>query len=205
MINKVSSTDYVVGVIRGVSRKVSTWLREKPGQRQTAKPASKHLQVNQPPRPPRASFPGTMQANKELAAPTGAMIGSVASRFGASLHIKGELTGREDLVIEGSFEGMVQLNEGNLTIMTTAKVTADIVAGEIVVFGNVQGNVRAKKRVTIKKDGSVTGDLTTPEILIEDGAFFKGSIGIDKGEEKGAQQSALSHLASTSTPPEAAA
>ena len=147
MINKVSSTDYVVGVIRGVSRKVSTWLREKPGQRQTAKPASKHLQVNQPPRPPRASFPGTMQANKELAAPTGAMN---ASRFGASLHIKGELTGREDLVIEGSFEGMVQLDEGNLTIMTTAKVTADIVAGEIVVFGNVQGNVRAKKRVTIK-------------------------------------------------------
>lgn len=205
MRNKVSSTDYVVGVIRGVSRKVSTWLREKPGQRQTAKPASKYLQVNQPPRPPLASLPATVQPNKEVAAPTGAMMGRVASRFGASLQIKGEVTGSEDLVIEGTFEGMVQLDEGNLTIGTTAKVTADIVAAEIVVFGNVQGNVRAKKRITIKKEGSVTGDLTTAEILIEDGAFFKGSIGIDKGEEKGAQQSALSDLASTSTPPEAAA
>lgn len=205
MRNKVSSTDYVVGVIRGISRKVSTWLREKPGQRQTAKPASKYLQVNQPPRPPLASLPATVQANKEVAAPTGAMMGRVDSRFGASLHMKGEVTGSEDLVIEGAFEGMVQLDEGNLTIETTAKVTADIVAAEIVVFGNVQGNVRAKKRITIKKEGSVTGDLTTAEILIEDGAFFKGSIGIDKGEEKGAQQSTLSDLASTSTPPEAAA
>lgn len=205
MRNKVSSTDYVVGVIRGVSRKVSTWLREKPGQRQTAKAASKYLQVNQPPRAPLASLPATVQANKEVAAPTGAMMGRVASRFGANLHMKGEVTGSEDLVIEGTFEGMVQLDEGNLTIGTTAKVTADIVAAEIVVFGNVQGNVRAKKRITIKKEGSVTGDLTTAEILIEDGAFFKGSIGIDKGEEKGAQQSTLSDLASTSTPPEAAA
>lgn len=205
MRNKVSSTDYVAGVIRGVSRKVSTWLREKPGQRQTAKPASKYLQVNQPPRPPLASLPATVQPNKEVAAPTGAMMGSVASRFGASLQIKGEVTGSEDLVIEGTFEGTVQLDEGNLTIGSTAKVTADIVAAEIVVFGNVQGNVRAKKRITIKKEGSVTGDLTTAEILIEDGAFFKGSIGIDKGEEKGAQQSALSDLTSTSTPPEAAA
>lgn len=205
MRNKVYSTDYVVEVIRGVSRKVSMWLTEKPGQRQPVKPASKYLQGNQPPRPPRASLHGTAQPNKAVAAPAGAMMGSVVSRLGANLHMKGELTGSEDLVIEGTLEGMVQLDQGNLTIGTTAKVTADIVAADITVFGSVKGNVRATKRIKIEKDGSVTGDLTTPDILIEDGAFFKGSIEIDKSVEKGAQQSALLDPASTSTPPKAAA
>jgi len=205
MKNKVYGTDYVVGVIRGVSRKVFMWLTERPGQRQTVRPDWKYLQGNQPPTPPQATLQGTAQANKEVAAPAGKMMGSVASRLGASLHIKGEVTGSEDLVIEGTFEGMVQLDQGNLTIGTTAKVTADIVAAEITVFGNVKGNVRATKRIKIDKDGSVTGDLTTPEILIEDGAVFKGSIELDKSGEEGAQQSALSNRASTSTPPKAAA
>ena len=102
----------------------------------------------------------------------------VVSRLGASLHMKGEVTGSEDLVIEGTFEGMVQLDQGKLTIGMAAKGTADIVGAEIVVFGNVKGNVRAKKQIKIKKDGSVTGDLITAEILIEDGAFFKGAIDI---------------------------
>ena len=103
-------------------------------------------------------------------------MGTVAARLGANLHVKGEITGSEDLVIEGTFEGLVQLDEGKLTVETTAKVTADIVAAEVVVSGNVKGNVRAKNRIEIKRDGSVTGDLTTPQILIEDGAFFKGWI-----------------------------
>jgi cytoskeletal protein CcmA (bactofilin family) len=132
-------------------------------------------------------------------------MGSGASQLGANLYMKGEVTGSEDLVIEGTFEGLVQLDEGNLTIAATARVTADIAAVEIVVFGSVKGNVRAKKRITIKENGSVTGDLTTQEILIEDGAIFKGSIEIDKSVEKGTQQSDFSQLASTSTPPKAAA
>lgn len=189
----------------GVLRKLSMWLREKPGQRQTAKPDSKYLQRTQPPRPPAGSLLGAMQANKEVAAATGPMMASVASRLGANLHVKGEVTGSEDFVIEGTFEGLVQLDEGNLTIARTAKVTADIVAAEIVVAGDVKGNVRAKKRIRLKTDGSVTGDLTTPEILIEDGALFKGSVEIDKGVENGAQESAPSQLASTSTTPQAAA
>ena len=130
---------------------------------------------------------------------------SGASRLGGHWYMRGEVTGSEDLVIEGTFEGLVQLDEGNLTIAATAKVTADIAAVEIVVFGSVKGNVRAKKRITIKENGSVTGDLTTQEIRIEDGALFKGSIEIDKSLEKGTQPSALSELASTSTPPKAAA
>ncbi len=60
-----------------------------------------------------------------------------------------------------------------------------MIAREVVVYGNVKGNLRAKDRIEIKKDGSVNGDLTTARIMIEDGAYFKGSIEIDKSSRKG--------------------
>ena len=100
----------------------------------------------------------------------------VASQLGANLHYKGEITGSEDLVIEGSFEGLVQLDERKLTIGKTAKVTADIIAGEVLVYGIVKGAVRAKSLIEVKKDGSVHGNLNTAQIAIEAGAFFRGSI-----------------------------
>jgi len=102
------------------------------------------------------------------------------ARLGGSLHVKGEITGNEDLHIDGSVEGLVQLEDRKLTIGASAKVTADIIAREVVVYGNVKGNLRARDRIEIKKDGSVVGDLTTARIMIEDGAYFKGSIEIDK-------------------------
>ena len=76
-------------------------------------------------------------------------------------------------------------------------MTADIIAGEVVVCGNVRGNVRAKNRIEIRKDASVTGDLTTPQILIEDGAYFKGLIEIDRVAEKEADKNVSSRMAST--------
>ncbi|HVC00195.1 MAG TPA: polymer-forming cytoskeletal protein [Candidatus Dormibacteraeota bacterium] len=102
------------------------------------------------------------------------------ARLGAGLHVQGEITGNEDLLIDGTVEGHVQLGERRLTIGPTAKVTADLQAREVVVFGNVKGNLRAKDRIEIKKDGSVVGDLTTARIMIEDGAYFKGSIEIER-------------------------
>lgn len=103
-----------------------------------------------------------------------------AARLGASLHLKGEITGNEDLNVDGSVEGLIQLEDRKLTVGASAKVTADIIAREVVVYGNVKGNLRARDRIEIKKDGSVVGDLTTARIMIEDGAYFKGSIEIDK-------------------------
>lgn len=105
--------------------------------------------------------------------------GGVA-RLGASLHVKGEITGNEDLAIDGSVEGLVNLEDRRLTIGASARLTADVIAREVVVYGNVKGNLRARDRIEIKKDGSVVGDLTTARIMIEDGAYFKGSIEIDK-------------------------
>src|SRR5271156_6566 len=115
------------------------------------------------------------------------------ARLGASLHVKGEITGNEDLAIDGSVEGLVQLEDRKLTIGATAKVTADVIAREVVVYGNVKGNLRARDRIEIKKDGSVVGDLTTARIMIEDGAYFKGSIEIDKtGDAAGEDSSKAS-------------
>ncbi|MBI3670174.1 MAG: polymer-forming cytoskeletal protein [Acidobacteria bacterium] len=106
------------------------------------------------------------------------------ARLGASLHVNGEISGNEDLHIDGSVEGLVQLEDRKLTVGASAKLTADVVAREVVVYGSVKGNLRARDRIEIKKDGSVIGDLTTARIMIEDGAYFKGSIEIDRTGEK---------------------
>ena len=122
--------------------------------------------------------------------------GGNQARLGASLHIKGEITGNEDLVIDGSVEGLVQLDDHKLMIGVTATVTADIIAREVVVYGTVKGNLQAKSRIEIKKDGSVNGDLMTARIVIEEGAYFKGSIEIDKSGEKESGARLISRTAS---------
>jgi cytoskeletal protein CcmA (bactofilin family) len=120
------------------------------------------------------------------------------ARLGASLHVKGEITGNEDLSIDGTVEGLVHLEDRKLTIGGSARVTADVIAREVVVYGNVKGNLRARDRIEIKKDGSVVGDLTTARIMIEDGAYFKGSIEIDKaGEASGGSDTDLEKPAYT--------
>jgi cytoskeletal protein CcmA (bactofilin family) len=126
--------------------------------------------------------------------------GSTA-RLGASLHVKGEISGNEDLHIDGSVEGLIQLEDRKLTVGASAKLTADVVAREVVVYGSVKGNLRARDRIEIKKDGSVVGDLTTARIMIEDGAYFKGSIEIDRtasGTETDLDKPAYSRVAAVS-------
>src|ERR1700722_11744947 len=128
--------------------------------------------------------------------------GSTA-RLGASLHVKGEISGNEDLHIDGSVEGLVQLEDRKLTVGASAKLTADVVAREVVVYGSVKGNLRARDRIEIKKDGSVVGDLTTARIMIEDGAYFKGSIEID-GHADGGDKEKESEKAAYTRPVAAA-
>ena len=104
--------------------------------------------------------------------------------LGSSLRVKGDISGTEDLLIDGAIEGLIQLDGRKLTVGTTAKLTADIKARDVVVYGYVKGNVHASGKIEIKKGGSVNGNLTTAQILIEDGADFRGSIEIDRGAEK---------------------
>ena len=124
--------------------------------------------------------------------------GSTA-RLGASLHVKGEISGNEDLHIDGSVEGLVQLEDRKLTVGASAKLTADVVAREVVVYGSVKGNLRVSDRVEITKNGSVVGDLITARILIEDGASFKGSIEIDRKELVTGSDTTLQARAATAT------
>ena len=160
------------------------WGNKKPDTPQAAQPEPKNLQTNQPPKPAPAAWEGTTAMSTDAMRPLGATADRATARLGSSLHVKGEISGNEDLLIDGSVEGLIQLDERKLTVGATAKVTADIIAREVVVYGSVKGNLRAKDRIEIKKDGSVNGDLTTARIMIEDGAYFKGSIEIDKTSEK---------------------
>src|SRR5712671_3740844 len=155
----------------------------------TKKPETPQPTTAKAPEPP-AAVAKPVSAKTEVTAmstdamrPMSTTQSGTTARLGASLHVKGEISGNEDLHIDGSVEGLVQLEDRKLTVGASAKLTADVVAREVVVYGSVKGNLRARDRIEIKKDGSVVGDLTTSRIMIEDGAYFKGAIEIDrKGE-----------------------
>src|SRR5467141_210122 len=171
------------------------WGNKKPDAAQAGQPAQKNLQTNQPSKPASATWEDKPAMSTDAMRPLGATADRATARLGASLHVKGEISGNEDLLIDGSVEGLITLDERKLTVGPSAKVTADIIAREVVVYGNVKGNLRAKDRIEIKKDGSVNGDLTTSRIMIEDGAYFKGSIEIDKTPEKESGSNAFARSA----------
>ncbi len=98
--------------------------------------------------------------------------------MGPSLALRGELAGAEDLLVEGQFEGSIQLRDHCLTVGLHGQVKADIKAGRVIIEGSVTGNISAQERIEIRKTGRVLGDLISPGIAIEDGAYFKGSIEI---------------------------
>jgi len=102
--------------------------------------------------------------------------------LGSSIQVEGKISSDEDLQIDGMVEGPISVQGKKLTVGRTAQLNSEIVAREVVVYGKVRGNLRARDRVEIKSDGSVTGDITTGRIVIEDGAHFKGKIEIDRGK-----------------------
>ena len=106
--------------------------------------------------------------------------------IGKSLVIKGEVTGSESLYIDGRVEGSINLSGNRVTVGRNGVVSANINAREIVVIGKVRGNLQASDRVDIRNEGSLTGDVVAQRISIEDGAFFKGGIDIQKPNQKAA-------------------
>ena len=100
--------------------------------------------------------------------------------IGKSVIIKGELTGSEDLTIEGQVEGKIELRQNILTIGPNGKIKAQIFAKAIVVQGEVVGNVTATERVDIRDNGSVDGDIISPRVAIAEGAHFRGSVDMKK-------------------------
>ena len=100
--------------------------------------------------------------------------------IGKSVIIKGELSGSEDLTIEGQVEGKIELRQNVLTIGPNGKIKAQVTAKTVVVEGQVQGNITATERVDIRDNGTVDGDLLAPRVAIADGAHFRGAIDMQK-------------------------
>ena len=102
------------------------------------------------------------------------------AHIGKSVLIKGELSGSEDLYLDGEVEGTIDLQKNVLTIGPNGKIRAHVNAREVVVHGTVDGNLSATDKVELKRTAILVGDIKTQRITIEDGAFFKGSIDIQR-------------------------
>lgn len=100
--------------------------------------------------------------------------------IGQSVQIKGELSGNEDLTIEGRVDGKIVLKDHNLTIGANGRITAEICAKTVVVIGQVSGNITATDRVEVAETGVVRGDIRAPRVSLADGARFKGSIDMER-------------------------
>ncbi len=100
--------------------------------------------------------------------------------IGKSVVIKGELSGSEDLVIEGTVEGKVQLGEHVLTVGAHGKIKAEVFAKVVIVLGEVVGNITASEKVDIRDSGSVDGDILSPRVAIAEGAHLRGSVDMQK-------------------------
>jgi cytoskeletal protein CcmA (bactofilin family) len=138
-----------------------------------------------PPQPaaaPGPAAPITPQESVRTDAPRQQEKGTV--NIGKSVVIKGDLTGSEDLTIEGQVEGKIELRQNVLTIGANGKIKAQIFAKIVIVQGEVQGNITATERIDIRDNGSVDGDLSSPRIAIADGAHFRGSIDMQRQASK---------------------
>ena len=100
--------------------------------------------------------------------------------IGKSVVIKGELSGSEDLTIEGHVEGRIDLKGNVLTIGPNGKIKAEVFAKAVVVLGEVTGNVTASEKVDIRDNGSVDGDIASPRVAIAEGAHFRGSVDMQR-------------------------
>jgi cytoskeletal protein CcmA (bactofilin family) len=102
------------------------------------------------------------------------------AHLGKSVVIKGELSGSEDLYVDGNVEGSIELRNHSLTVGPNGNVKADVSAKAVIIQGKLDGSVNASDRVELRKSAVVTGDVTTQRIAIEEGAFLKGKVDIQK-------------------------
>ena len=128
-------------------------------------------QAYTPPAAPQRAHPVPPPASRSSAA------------IGASMHVKGEISTREELLVDGEVEGSLE-SHSLLTVGPNGKVQAQIKAREMVIYGSVRGNVEVAEKIAIREQGSLVGDIKAAGISIDDGAYFKGSIDIVRPEPK---------------------
>ena len=106
-----------------------------------------------------------------------------AATIGPSMTIKGDIRAREELLVDGEVEGLLE-SQSVLTVGPNGKVRGNIKAREVAIFGSVRGNVEVMEKIAIREQGSLIGDIKAAGISIDDGAYFKGSIDIVRPEPK---------------------
>jgi cytoskeletal protein CcmA (bactofilin family) len=152
-----------------------------------ARPEENRVTAVNPPSQPAptasATAPVAAAPSKDLHRPAVEARSSDVGHIGKSVVIRGELTGNEDLYLDGEVEGNINLRDHKLVIGPNARIKAAISAREIVVHGRVDGNVTASERVELKRSSTLYGDVSTHRIVVEDGAVFKGSIDIKEQRE----------------------
>jgi cytoskeletal protein CcmA (bactofilin family) len=123
--------------------------------------------------------------------------------IGKSVVVKGELSGSEDLYVDGQVEGSITLRGQSLTIGPNGRVRANVEARNVILHGQVDGNITASDRVELRKSASLKGDISTARIAIDDGAYFKGTIDIQKAEAPRVEPKpqAMAAASSPSVPP----
>jgi cytoskeletal protein CcmA (bactofilin family) len=110
---------------------------------------------------------------------------STGATIGPSIFIKGDLSGEEDLVIEGRVEGKVDLKQNNVTVGQNGRVRADVFGKVVIIEGEVDGNVFAREQAILRQAGAIRGNITAPRVVLEDGSRFKGSIDMEVPKEMG--------------------
>jgi cytoskeletal protein CcmA (bactofilin family) len=128
----------------------------------------------------------TQQTVSEDTASNGEHTPSQAT-IGKSVKIHGDLSGKEDLVINGTVEGTVDFRENNVTVGEGGKVNANITARNIIIKGEVKGEMRGSEQVTINPSGRVTGDIRAPRVVLNDGCQFKGLVDMEDKPHAGGE------------------
>ncbi len=165
-----------------------------------------------PPAPTPAAAPSAPGGAAPSVSEPRAQFGRDMVNIGKSVVIKGELSGSEDLTIEGHVEGRIDLKGNVLTIGPNGKIKAEVFAKAVVVLGEVTGNVTASEKVDIRDNGSVDGDIASPRVAIAEGAHFRGSVDMQRAggakpqqqqqqQQQKANQPSQSNQPSVSTPP----
>jgi cytoskeletal protein CcmA (bactofilin family) len=148
----------------------------------------------QKPEAPSRPEPSKVQARRESASPS-----DDRATIGRSITIRGEVIGDEDLVIQGRVEGSVNLKQHAVTIGPEGEVTADVSGRIVTVEGHVEGNLRADEQVILRGTARVHGDITSPRVMLEDGAYFRG--GVDMGDTGGRNRDGEAGRGSAATTP----
>ena len=119
--------------------------------------------------------------------------------IGRSVTIRGEVTGQEELYLDGSLEGTVSLPENRLTIGPNARITADLAAGDVVIYGFVEGNIRAAGRIELRDSAVVKGDIVAERLSIEENASIKGRVELSDVSVRGGRQLPANPAATTAS------